>query len=102
MSVQERGGEIQFLHSLQKGPANRSYGIHVAKLAGIPAGITSRAQKLLDGFEGQGGKQLSLTETVQEPVAPPWLEEFKNANLSHMTPLEALNKLCQWQREVSS
>lgn len=103
MSVQERGGEIQFLHSLQKGPANRSYGIHVAKLAGIPALITDKAQQLLRGFEGPSGKQLSFADSpdVSAPL-PPWLEEFKSTNLSRMTPLEALNKLSEWQREVSS
>jgi len=111
MSVQEKGGQIQFLHSLQKGPANRSYGIHVAKLAGIPASITQRAQSLLKGFEtGGGSQQLALMPADETPAGeaslpaelPAWLEEFKTINVSRMTPLEALNKLFEWQREVSS
>lgn len=113
MSVQEKGGQVQFLHTLQKGPANRSYGIHVAKLAGIPSSVTERAQHLLRGFEGNGigvggGQQLSLMSAHQtEEVSPPeptpaWIEEIKQLNLSGMTPLEALNKLSEWQREVSS
>ena len=111
MSVQEKGGQVQFLHSLQHGPANRSYGIHVAKLAGLPPSVTERAGQLLRGFEGGyhgAGQQLSLTAmTLSEPSPhetplPPWLEEMKTLNLSGMTPLEALNKLFEWQREVSS
>ncbi|MGZ6480076.1 MAG: DNA mismatch repair protein MutS, partial [Bdellovibrionales bacterium] len=107
MSVQEKSGQIQFLHSLQKGPAKASYGIHVAKLAGIPSAITERAQHLLRGFEGHGGaQQLSLLNVneapMEAPAAPAWLEEFKTINVSRMTPIEALNKLFEWQREVSS
>lgn len=111
MSVQEKGGHIEFLHSLNTGPANRSYGIHVAKLAGLPAKVTSRAASILKGFEGTGGAhQLSLGElhAPVEPYAaepaplPAWIEEVKNLNLSRMTPLEALNKLSEWQRETSS
>lgn len=112
MTVQERGGEIQFLHTLKEGAANRSYGIHVAKLAGLPAKVTLRAQSLLKNLEGVGGgtrqgQQLNLGEAWMETSevpdsAPAWLEEFKNLNLSQMTPIEALNKLVEWQREVSS
>lgn len=108
MSVQEKGGHIEFLHSLNQGPANRSYGIHVAKLAGLPSKVTQRAQSILKGFEGTGGAQLSLGElmpgsdTEVTAELPAWIEEVKNLNLSSMTPLEALNKLSQWQRETSS
>lgn len=106
MTVQEKGGEIQFLHTLKEGAANRSYGIHVAKLAGLPSSVTLRAQALLKNFEGginREGQQLTLGETLPpEPVSPAWLEEFRNLNLSRMTPIEALNKLVEWQREVSS
>lgn len=104
MSVQDKNGQIQFLHTLAKGPANRSYGIHVGKLAGLPATVTQRAQQILGGFENQGGgMQLSLTEMPQaEPQTSSWPEEIKNLNLTHMTPMEALNKLFEWQREASS
>lgn len=114
MSVQEKGGQIQFLHTLQEGAANGSYGIHVAKLAGIPHNVTSRAQNILNGFEGQGGGhgvQLSLAdlpiamtnpELGARPELPAWVEEVRSLDLSRMTPLEALNKLSQWQREASS
>jgi DNA mismatch repair protein MutS len=111
MTVSEKGGQIQFLHTLVKGPANRSYGVHVAKLAGLPASVTARAQQILNGFEAQGvgGAQLSFADAfsplASEPphAEVPWLmDEVKNLNLSSMTPLEALNKLFEWQREASS
>jgi DNA mismatch repair protein MutS len=106
MSVQDKGGQIQFLHTLAKGPANRSYGIHVGKLAGLPTAVTQRAQQILGGFENQGGVQLTLTDMASNPSqaseASPWLEEIKNLNLTQMTPMEALNKLFEWQREASS
>ena len=104
MSVQEKNGQIQFLHTLNAGPANRSYGIHVAKLAGLPASVTLRAQSLLKNFEGTGGQQLTLGEiaSAAPEATHPLIEQFKNLNLSQMTPLEALNKLFEWQREVSS
>ncbi|HMN68182.1 MAG TPA: DNA mismatch repair protein MutS [Bdellovibrionales bacterium] len=97
MSVQEKNGQIQFLHSLVKGPANRSYGIHVAKLAGLPGSVTQRAQTILKGFEGQTGVQLSFADMTSAP--PAWIEEVRKLDLSGMTPLEALNKLHSWQRE---
>jgi DNA mismatch repair protein MutS len=115
MSVVEKGGHIEFMHSLKSGPANRSYGIHVAKLAGLPGKVTVRAANILKGFEGTGGAQLSLgemtftgsletnaTAAAVQPELPAWIDEVKNLNLSGMTPLEALNKLYEWQREVSS
>lgn len=110
MTVSEKGGQIQFLHTLVRGPANRSYGVHVAKLAGLPSSVTARAQQILNGFESQGaagGAQLSFADAFSTPQsAPPEIpalvDEVKNLNLSSMTPLEALNKLFEWQREASS
>ncbi len=104
MSVQDKGGQIHFLHTLQDGPARASYGIHVAKLAGLPTQVTQRAASILAGFEGRGGGiQLSLGEAAPvESTLPRWVEEVRSIDLSRMTPLEALNKLSMWQREASS
>jgi DNA mismatch repair protein MutS len=64
MSVVEKNGEIRFLHTLTTGPAVKSYGIHVAKLAGIPLEILTRARDLLrkneDRTHIQTAPQLSL------------------------------------------
>jgi DNA mismatch repair protein MutS len=51
MSVEERGHEIQFLYTLKPGAANRSYGIHVARLAGLPERVVARAETLLGQYE---------------------------------------------------
>lgn len=116
MSVQEKKGEIAFLHTLKEGPANRSYGIHVAKLAELPVNVTNRAEKLLKHFEefqngGSGGAQLSLmpiVEAISEEsadVTPPSHQEVLRAigdlDLSRMTPLEALNMINEWQRKLT-
>jgi DNA mismatch repair protein MutS len=110
MSVSDKGGQIQFLHTLKAGPANRSYGIHVAKLAGLPGQVTQRAQTLLNGFES-GTKQLSLGEGLLAQGSSPLAEtgvdsallsQIRNLNLSEMTPMQALNKLHEWQDEASS
>ncbi|MGE4133602.1 MAG: DNA mismatch repair protein MutS [Bdellovibrionales bacterium] len=107
MSVQEKGGKIQFLHTLVAGAANQSYGVHVAKLAGLPASVTQRAQKLLNGFQSASETplQLALQPLLEPSVAgeeSAWLQELKNTDLTRLTPLEALNKLSEWQREASS
>ena len=109
MSIQEKGGEVRFLHTLVQGPANRSYGIHVAELAGLPKQVSDRAGRLLKSFESQSqsGTQLSLelAPPLNEPMEPPTpeiIEKLREMNLSGMTPIDALNTLYAWQREVSS
>lgn len=61
MAMSERKGEIHFLYALRPGPALKSYGIHVAQLAGLPKSLTNRAQELLRGHEGGSG-QMSFGE----------------------------------------
>jgi DNA mismatch repair protein MutS len=114
MSVAEKRGEIAFLHSLAAGPANRSYGIHVAKLAKLPAAVTERAGVLLKDFERKAkadslddSKQLSFIDAMTEPkedVSPEQLElirEIASTELSTMTPISALNKIDEWQRKLT-
>lgn len=106
MAIHERGGEITFLHTLTPGPANKSYGIHVARLAGLPAAVTQRAKALLNRHEsGFGSDQLSLATTQDNPAPTPELEallnQIRDASVQKMTPLEALNQIAQWQRSLS-
>lgn len=106
MSVADKNGKIDFLHTLKVGPANRSYGIHVAKLAGLPSQVTSRAASLLKGFEASGRgatQQLNLGEMPSdvrevEDEIPGWVKELGQMNLTELTPIEALNKLYEWQK----
>ena len=115
------GAEITFLHQLAKGPANKSYGIHVAKLAGLPASVLKRASGILKKLEGGrsfDADQMSLLgrfdiEAANEiesrvesvPEIPAFvasaLQEIKGLDVSSLTPLEALNRIAQWQRSLS-
>lgn len=108
MAIRETGKQIEFLHSLQDGPANRSYGIHVAELAGLPRNVLARAAELLNTFESesQGAPlQQQLRLCVEEPKGDARLAEFQRKlqaiQTESMTPLEALNTLSQWQQDLS-
>ena len=126
MTVSERSGEIRFLHTLAWGPAQKSYGIQVAKLAGLPTKVTQRAQALLKNLEaGQKAPsaQLSLLEDCPPQTSPqasppaslqtsgdacvnPDLEkmigELRGFAVSKKTPLEAMVKIAEWQEALSS
>ncbi len=110
MSIREQGGEITFLHTLVTGPANKSYGIHVARLAGLPAAVTLRAKNLLDKLEDSGGtinsSQMVLMPKEDVAASVPedieiLLQQIRQASLQKMTPLEALNQIAQWQQNLS-
>lgn len=113
MSVVEKNGDIRFLYTLQKGPAQKSYGVQVAELAGLPREVTQRAKTILKDFEMAELKsvqaQLSFADApfVQETVSEifePKLDELRveisQAELSKMTPLEALNQIAKWQKSL--
>ena len=115
MKIHEQNGEIQFLHVLARGPAGKSYGVQVAKLAGLPSKITTRAAELLVDFENQKLKdqtkpaqknatqQMSLFDgqSLLDPKKTALLEELKKISISQTSPLQALNKLAQWQDELN-
>jgi len=102
----EVGGEprITFLHRIVAGGADRSYGINVAQLAGLPSRVLDRAAQLLAGREAdrplapasQTENQLSLPLSAPHPV----ILELEGLELDGMTPLEALQKIAQWQRQA--
>ncbi|MGH7611340.1 MAG: DNA mismatch repair protein MutS [Candidatus Dormibacteria bacterium] len=100
----EGKARVTFLHRIVPGGADRSYGIHVAGLAGLPKMVVDRAQQILEQLESQRplgagagreqGQQLAL------PLAPahPLVGELEELRLEEMTPLQALQKLADWQR----
>ncbi len=119
MTVLERNGEIRFLHTLKMGPAQKSYGIQVARLAGLPSEITARAQSLLKGLEKKGAApdlgQLSLLEFEMEslPVEVPEekvakkddrlsgiIQDICEYPVFNRTPLEAMNTIAKWQEAL--
>ncbi len=108
MSVVERDQEIIFLKKVQPGPADNSYGVHVAQLAGLPGEVIARARKILAELERTGGGRPAPPAPAAEPAQQGLLfspgevvcEEILSVDLSRTTPLEALNRLAAWQQEL--
>jgi DNA mismatch repair protein MutS len=96
-----------FLRKLNAGPASRSYGIDVAKQAGLPESLTQQAQNILDGLVQQArdlqNRQLNLLDRmVPQPTVPDVSEKLLSLKVDSLTPLEALNKLHEFQRELQN
>ena len=121
MAIRERNGEISFLYTLTAGPAEKSYGIHVARLAGLPASVTKRAEQILKKQEGTKpsihqlsllGDESELREEVAQPVAPQFdpvqekLHEFaralKEVDVNSLRPMEALQLLDSWSEQLKT
>jgi DNA mismatch repair protein MutS len=107
VAVQERDGDVVFLRKIVAGGADRSYGIHVAKLAGLPPTVIARAQQVLAQLE-QPDTSIERTTLSSEkelrqaslPHPHPIIEEVKQIDLFSMTPLDALNRLADLQRRI--
>ena len=100
VSAAESGSDIVFLHEIQAGPASRSYGIQVAKLAGMPAGVLNHARHALEALESQAGEnelQVNLfdaPELVDASAAPSPLDQaMADVNPDALSPREALEVL---------
>ena len=95
----EEKGQVTFLHKIEEGAADQSYGIHVAKIAGLPKTLLDRAQTILSSLEGQEGLSASLmqprgAEQISLFEGPGPLEEaLAKIDPNSMTPLEALQAL---------
>ncbi len=107
MAISEVDNKVEFLHLLKSGPANRSYGIHVAELAGLPKSIIQRADELLHQFEnGEKPKvaapseQMDLLSAMPEPANDEFLQRLREIQTESMTPLDALNTLSKWQKDL--
>ncbi|MCS6292767.1 MAG: DNA mismatch repair protein MutS, partial [Nitrospira sp.] len=108
VAVQERDGDVVFLRKIVAGGADRSYGIYVAKLAGLPQSVITRAQDVLVQLERPESAQIaeSVTTHTEPAAAPlpqphPLVEEVRQIDLFSMTPLDALNRLADLQRKVT-
>jgi DNA mismatch repair protein MutS len=110
VSVKETGGGIVFLRKVEPGAADRSYGIEVAKLAGLPNEVITRAREVLAEHESA---ERELTEhlspgatppptqlTIFTPLSQPVLEKLREVDLNRLTPLEALNLLAELKKEI--
>ena len=100
VSAKEENGNITFLHKIMSGPADKSYGVHVAKLAKLPDELIKRAEEILSKYE-KNGNNIKNTETstqisfdLEEPKEEnKVIEELEKINPLEMTPIEAINKL---------
>jgi len=107
VAVSEADGKVVFLHRIVPGGADRSYGIHVAQLAGLPRAVIQRAGEILTQLESSSGRAVNLEPHAAQqlalfPETNPLLEELKALDLNSLTPIEALNKLYEWQRRYLS
>ena len=103
VAVTEADEKVVFLHKIVPGGADRSYGIHVAQLAGLPHPIIQRASEILVELEKSSGQAVHLNPHAAQQVAlfpetNPLLDELKLLDVNSLSPIEALNKLFEWQR----
>ncbi len=128
VSVKEAGGSVVFLRKVEPGAADRSYGIEVAKLAGLPNEVVVRAREVLAEHESaehrltehltpgatpEAGPKKARSEregrrktahptqlTIFTPLSQPVLEKLREVDLNRLTPLEALNLLAELKRQI--
>ncbi len=109
VSVVEEGGSVTFLHRIVPGGADKSYGVHVGRLAGLPPPVVKRAWELLEDLEANAepGRKLEASQATDVPQLPLWpaadsalIEELNKLDITDMTPLEALNKLYELQQHA--
>ncbi len=110
VTVKETGGGIAFLRRVAPGAADRSYGIEVAKLAGLPHEVIVRAREVLAEHESAerqlmghlspGSTPPPAQLTIFTPLSQPVLDKLREVDLNSLTPLEALNLLAQLKKQV--
>ncbi|MGC9396353.1 MAG: DNA mismatch repair protein MutS [Anaerolineae bacterium] len=106
LAVAEEGRDVVFLHKVVPGGADRSYGIHVARLAGIPAPVVHRAEGLLEELEsgefrpGTQVQEPGLFQPMLIAQEPPVVEALRQIDVNSLTPLDAITKLYELQKQV--
>jgi len=117
VAVKERGSQVVFLRRIVAGSADKSYGIHVAKLAGLPKNVTERAKKILEELESQHASEQLQIKPLQDdaivieqalPNEDPMDSLFSSSlsadilalDIMTMTPLEAMNELYKLQKQA--
>jgi DNA mismatch repair protein MutS len=123
VSAIEHNGKVVFLHKIKEGPADKSYGIHVAQLAELPKELIIRANEILQTLEQQDGQVAPVKEVTpvaataqlsffDEPVEPKKhetsskekriLDQIKGLDILDLTPLQAINTLYELQKKLKS
>ena len=109
VAVTEEGGDVVFLHRIIPGGADRSYGVHVARLAGLPARVVNRAWEVLGDLEStrESGRKRSVRPSPSQqlalfPATTSLADAVRELDVTNMTPLEALNKLYELREQANS
>ena len=109
VAVTEEGNSVVFLHKIVPGRADKSYGVHVAQMAGLPQGVVNRAWEVLADLEAQSQQKNGQQVKVKvEPVQQMALfndggnlqKLLKELDIPNLTPIEAINKLYELQKEA--
>jgi DNA mismatch repair protein MutS len=108
VAVAEEGDKVVFLHHIVPGGADRSYGIHVAQLAGLPKPVIRRAEELLEELEegqrdhatGGAPREEATLQLSLFGAKNPVLDELEKLDVNALSPLEALNKLFEWKKKA--
>jgi DNA mismatch repair protein MutS len=118
MTVKETSEGILFLRKVARGASERSYGIHVAELAGIPEEVTKRAKEILAILESENTEATQIIESRKPKnsrkiaESAPTLfdvarhepseveEELKKLDTNRLTPMEALQKIAEWKKKI--
>ncbi len=104
VAVSEADGKVVFLHKIVPGGADRSYGIHVAQLAGLPKPVITRADEIMAELEKTSGRAVKINPQAAQqamlfPETSPLLDELNEIDVNELSPIEALNKLFEWQKK---
>ncbi len=107
VAVTEANNQVVFLHKIIPGGADRSYGIHVAQLAGLPAPIITRANQMLVEMEAASGHQyrnnpIAAQQIALFPETNPLMDDLKSLDINSLTPIDALNKLYEYRKKYIS
>ena len=109
VTVKETASGIVFLHTVETGSANKSYGIEVAKLAGLPAAVIARAREVLKVHEKvessalmHGPRTQQMQMTMFTPLSQKIVDRIGEVDVDEMTPREALNLLAELQKELKA
>jgi DNA mismatch repair protein MutS len=116
VAVREWNDDVAFLHKIVEGAADKSYGIHVARLAGVPREVVERAKQVLARLEDEHldergrpkiassvvARRGDLQLTLFGPAEHPLVDDLRQLDLDNLTPLEALSRLKQWQDDLAA
>ncbi len=109
IAAKKRGADIIFLRKIVRGPTDDSYGIEVARLAGVPDEVTKRAKEILKTLESEDGREKrpmrreepteSMDLTFADSVAQQIKDTLKTLDINTLTPIEAMNLLFEWKKQ---